>query len=122
MLLPHNTIRAALSSSLPPSLPTSPPSHQIKKGGLLKSLIFKWAFGRKKYYMEQGWRYDQVRLYRWRGATHPHCHMEQGWRYDQEAAASWLHISCLSPLILILFPPRPPPLLLGLCGVGPPRV
>ena len=61
---------------LPPSLLIHlRPPHQIKKGGLLKGLVFKWAFGRKKYYMEQGWRYDQVRQYRGGGTPPTHHHM-----------------------------------------------
>lgn len=40
--------------------PTLPPLLQIKKGGLVKSIMFQWAYGRKLYYMKQGWRQDKV--------------------------------------------------------------
>lgn len=34
--------------------------YQVKKGGWIKELVFNWAYGRKRYYMEQGYRHDEV--------------------------------------------------------------
>ncbi len=38
------------------------PRAQVKKGGVVKGLVFNWAFKRKRHYMEKGWRHDQVSL------------------------------------------------------------
>jgi long-chain acyl-CoA synthetase len=36
---------------------------QLAKAGGVKAALFHWAYARKLYYMNQGWRYDEVRQY-----------------------------------------------------------